>query len=703
MRTFSVVAILSLLLVGTFLGEVAFSQSLVPDFTSPDSGFFSMACHEGTGEMWAGTYGGRIFVKRGGTWQLRADFSSIAESIYVLEYHPATNKLYAVLEMDHKDPCIYRLDGDTWVSTGYGNQYSEPEHAMGLGLGVGAGGYIYAGVTPHVTPSKGYVWRSIDGITWSSFTTAPSCCMGFDALGGQTYACTTYGHGDLLRLNGTTWQVLFEGTDIGFYGDLKEFKGNLYASGEDRNSNHGVIYRWNGSSCTKVLDVVGGCFEKMTVAKDGAGTEWLYAPWTYGWRATSGSARIYRTSDGTNWSLFQSFVEAECAVAAKGENEYTLYAATRQEGGHGKIYRYQWPVDTTPPSVPTNVVGTPQSATSVLVTWTASTDNVGVTGYKVYRNGSQVGTSAATSYLDTGLTANTTYSYTVSAHDAAANNSAQSSPAATAHTPSPDTTPPSVPTNVAAAALGSSSIKVTWTASTDNVAMGGYKVYRNSSQVGTSATTNYANTGLSASTTYSYTVSAYDGTGNSSAQSSPPATARTLAPFTITNVVPSNYVVTTFNIGSTIFIDRTYTITDMPSQYQGHQGIRTANNDKDNPGLDFHFTISGGAYIYVCLSKDTQPTTPLLTGFVDTGDDIETTDQTYSVFRKWYPAGVVSIGPKPGVGNGYSMYFVLGESVADPQAPSVPTGVTATAQSSSSILVSWTASTDNVGVTGYKV
>ena len=90
--------------------------------------------------------------------------------------------------------------------------------------------------------------------------------------------------------------------------------------------------------------------------------------------------------------------------------------------------------DTQAPSVPTNVTATAQSQTSILVGWTASTDNVGVTGYKVFRNGGQVGTSATTSYTDTGLSQSTTYSYTVSAYDAAGNNSAQSSPAATAKT-----------------------------------------------------------------------------------------------------------------------------------------------------------------------------------------------------------------------------------------------------------------------------
>ena len=83
--------------------------------------------------------------------------------------------------------------------------------------------------------------------------------------------------------------------------------------------------------------------------------------------------------------------------------------------------------DTTPPSVPTGLAATAASGTQVNLSWTGSIDNVGVKGYKVFRNGAQVGTTANTSYQDTSTSAGTTYSYTVSAYDAAGNTSAQSS------------------------------------------------------------------------------------------------------------------------------------------------------------------------------------------------------------------------------------------------------------------------------------
>ena len=83
--------------------------------------------------------------------------------------------------------------------------------------------------------------------------------------------------------------------------------------------------------------------------------------------------------------------------------------------------------DTTPPSALTNLTVIVVSSTQINLSWSASTDNVGVVGYKMYRNGNLTVTTG-TSYSDTGLAAGTTYSYTVAAYDFAGNVSAQSGP-----------------------------------------------------------------------------------------------------------------------------------------------------------------------------------------------------------------------------------------------------------------------------------
>ncbi len=86
-------------------------------------------------------------------------------------------------------------------------------------------------------------------------------------------------------------------------------------------------------------------------------------------------------------------------------------------------------------------------------------------------------------------------------------------------TTSTDTTAPSVPTGLTATAVSSSQINLAWKASTDNVGVSGYKVYRGTTLIATTTTTSYANTGLAASTTYTYKVSAFDTAGNVSGQS----------------------------------------------------------------------------------------------------------------------------------------------------------------------------------------
>jgi chitodextrinase len=170
--------------------------------------------------------------------------------------------------------------------------------------------------------------------------------------------------------------------------------------------------------------------------------------------------------------------------------------------------------DASAPTLPANLSAAVISSSQVNLTWTASTDDVGVSGYRIYRDGSLVGTATGTSYTDTGLSAATTYSYRVAAYDAAGNASAQTG-AISVNTG--DTTPPSIPAGATATAISSTRIDLSWTASTDNVAVASYRVYRNGALAATVTGTSWSDTGLAAGTSYTYTVSAVDGAGNASA------------------------------------------------------------------------------------------------------------------------------------------------------------------------------------------
>ena len=134
---------------------------------------------------------------------------------------------------------------------------------------------------------------------------------------------------------------------------------------------------------------------------------------------------------------------------------------------------------------PSGLTATAAGATQINLSWTASTDNVGVTGYRVERcqgaacvNFVQVATPTGVSHADSGLTANTTYRYRVRATDVAGLLSGYSTIASATTAAAPDTQAPTAPSGLTATAAGATQINLSWTASTDNVGVTGYRVER---------------------------------------------------------------------------------------------------------------------------------------------------------------------------------------------------------------------------------
>ena len=175
--------------------------------------------------------------------------------------------------------------------------------------------------------------------------------------------------------------------------------------------------------------------------------------------------------------------------------------------------------DTVAPTAPGSLLATAGSASGIDLSWSPATDNVGVQGYLVYRNGVQIASVTGTAYQDSGLKAATSYSYQVVAFDGAGNHSPASAAISTTTFAAPDTTAPSVPSGLGATVLSSSQVSLSWKASTDNVGVTGYRVYRNGLAVASTAVTSWLDAQLSPATSYSYSVAAYDAAGNSSAQS----------------------------------------------------------------------------------------------------------------------------------------------------------------------------------------
>ncbi len=168
--------------------------------------------------------------------------------------------------------------------------------------------------------------------------------------------------------------------------------------------------------------------------------------------------------------------------------------------------------DTTPPAVPAAPTLTATGSTEDQIAWTPDTDNVGVAGYAVFRNGTPIAKVNAWSYVDTGLTPGATYDYRVQAFDASGNYSPFSDALAVVTV---NTTPPTAPSNLEVTATTSDSVSLSWTASYGDYGIAGYTISRGTSSTDMTyiatgvTTTTYTDSRARPNTTYYYEVKAY--------------------------------------------------------------------------------------------------------------------------------------------------------------------------------------------------
>lgn len=176
-------------------------------------------------------------------------------------------------------------------------------------------------------------------------------------------------------------------------------------------------------------------------------------------------------------------------------------------------------VDSTAPTAPAGLTGTATSTNQINLSWSVSTDNVGVAGYNILRNGTKIASTTGASYSDTSVLAGTSYAYVVTAYDAAGNTSAASNSATVATPPATvDTTKPVV---TISQPKNNQIVKGTITVSasaTDNVGVVRTEIYIDgtlyASTQGSSITTNWNTKRYSRNSKHTITVNAYDAAGN---------------------------------------------------------------------------------------------------------------------------------------------------------------------------------------------
>lgn len=326
------------------------------------------------------------------------------------------------------------------------------------------------------------------------------------------------------------------------------------------------------------------------------------------------------------------------------------------------------------PTVPADVKASEIAHTGAKLTWTASKDNVEVAGYNVYLNNEKVNDEliTGTEYDLADLTANTEYNVTVTAVDAAGNESEKSEAATFTTEAEKDTEAPTAPTEVKATEVTETTAKVTWSEATDNVGVVGYNVYLNETKVNDTLVTGteYALTELTEATEYAVRVTAVDAAENESARSEA-ATFTTLkkeepkdteAPSVPTAVAAADITQTTAKV--------------------------TWDASTDNVGVV-------GYNVYVNEAKvNASPVTVTeydLTGLT------EATEYTVRV------TAVDAAENESARSEAVTFTTLEAEEETDTEAPTAPAEVKATEVTETTAKLTWNEATDNVGVAGYNV
>lgn len=340
----------------------------------------------------------------------------------------------------------------------------------------------------------------------------------------------------------------------------------------------------------------------------------------------------------------------------------TIAPLTRAAGG----------ADRKAPSVPSNLHVTATTADSIAVAWDAAKDNKRATplaGYGIYANASLIATATDTGYTLTGLSCGKTSTVGVDAVDAAGNRSDVASitastgacPLSTSTTApaGADTSAPTAPSALTVTATTTTSISLAWTAASDNTGVSGYSIYLGGSRVATTPTTAYSLGGLTCGTSYALAVDAYDAAGNHSPATSI-TTSTTACPDTTAPTVPAGLLASN-STSTSIALTWTASFDDVGvvgyGVYRG--GVLTASTTLTS------YTVGGLA----CGTSYT-----------------------------------LAIDSFDAAGNRSARASVVATTSAcavDTTTPTAPTNLTASAITQTSVSLTWTPSTDNIGVVGY--
>jgi len=404
------------------------------------------------------------------------------------------------------------------------------------------------------------------------------------------------------------------------------------------------------------------------------------------WTASSDSGtgvagyRVFRSDLSTAIATVTTTTYTDASVAPATTYGYFVVAfdgaSPPNESGPTSVVQIRTPSvpDAVAPAVPANVQAVASGPTQVNLSWDASADTggSGLAGYRIFRNGSgtPLATVATASYSDTNLTAATSYTYVVRAFDGAGNVSAPSTAVSVTTPMLPDSIPPTPPGSLTAMAQGASAVLLNWVASTDASGIQRYEIQRDGVKVADAPgnATSFVDSTASASTTYTYAVRAVDGANNTSAFSNPATVTTSVA----TDATPPTAPV---GVAANASTSQSIVITWLASTDAGGSGLAGYRVFR-NGGTSPVGTVAAGVLTFTDVAL--QPNT------------------AYSyVVRAFDGDGNVSAPSNT----------ASATTLRDSTAPTVPGNVTATAQSSTSVRVNWSAATDSggSGLGGYRI
>ncbi len=379
-----------------------------------------------------------------------------------------------------------------------------------------------------------------------------------------------------------------------------------------------------------------------------------YLTVTLSWSASTDNSRISRYiiyRDGVEVGSTSSLSFSDKGLMADTKYTYTIRACDIYDNlsDESDPLSITTESDTLAPSVPNGFEMLSRTDISIGISWKASTDDTGVIGYDVFRDGVFIYTTVETVFVDTGLLPDRNYSYSVRAKDAAGNVSRASSPI-TIKTLA-DILAPAAPENLQIVLKTETTITIKWDKSEDNIGVKEYEIFRNGISIGKTSILSYTDKGLEPDTVYTYTVRAID-SGRNVSEPSEPVTTKT----EIDIAAPS-----------------------------APKSLRIESKTESSVKLVWSGSVDNARVEGYKIYKDgVEIGTSSVTSYVDA----ELTPGTF----------IYSVAAYDKAGNVSNISNYI---MCDNEIPSAPSELQLVSINATTAEIRWTESTDNIGVTGY--